>query len=106
MTAWEPGMAVLGTRLERRDGELYGAVDEVRGGWGTPYGPVVPGSTVKVARGGDPRAFDRATPLAVGTAEGRLVLCGREDVRPGEWVAGTVTWVQLPGGPIRRLADD
>ncbi len=35
MTAWQPGMAVLKTRLERRDGELYGAVDEVRGQWGT-----------------------------------------------------------------------
>ncbi len=66
----------------------------------------MPGSTVKVARGSDPRAFDRATPLAVGTAEGRLVLCGREDVQPGEWIAGTVTWVQLPGGPIKCLADD
>ena len=104
MAAWEPGMAVLGARLERRDRELYGAVDEVRGGWETDRGPVVPGSTVKVARGGDPREFHRATPLAVGTAEGRLVLCAREHVRPGEWIAGTVTWAQLPGGHPARGA--
>ena len=99
-------MAVLKMRLQRRDGELYGVVDEVRGGWGTDRGPVVPGSTVTVTRGGDPRAFHRATPLAVGTPAGRLVLCAREHVRPGEWIAGTVTWAQPPGGPLRRLADD